>query len=208
MFPVNTYVLWDETKEAVVIDPGMFFQREKDELKKFIEDNGLTVKHLLNTHLHLDHVLGNPYMLEEFGLKAQAHKADEFWLDGAIQQSRMFGFELPEEPVPLGKYLHEGDTIQFGNTTIDTILVPGHSPGSLVFYVKDAKVLIAGDVLFQGSVGRADLQGGNFNDLTSNILNKLFILPDETVVYPGHGPSTTIGDEKKYNPFFTDTSTH
>lgn len=208
MFPVNTYVLWDETKEAVVIDPGMFFQREKDELKKFIEDNGLTVKHLLNTHLHLDHVLGNPYMLEEFGLKAQAHKADEFWLDGAIQQSRMFGFELPEEPVPLGKYLHEGDTIQFGNTTIDTILVPGHSPGSIVFHIKDAKILIAGDVLFQGSVGRADLQGGNFSDLTSNILKKLFILPDETVVYPGHGPSTTIGDEKKYNPFFTDTSTH
>ena len=208
MFPVNTYVLWDETKEAVVIDPGMFFEREKEELKKFIADNGLKIKHLLNTHLHLDHVLGNPFMFEEYGLKAQAHKADEFWLDGAVQQSRMFGFELPEEPVPLGKYLHEGDTIQFGNTTIDTILVPGHSPGSLIFYIKDATMMIAGDVLFQGSVGRADLQGGNFNDLTSNILSKLFVLPDETVVYPGHGPATTIGDEKKYNPFFTDTSTH
>ena len=208
MFPVNTYVLWDETKEAVVIDPGMFFSREKEELKQFIADNGLTVKHLLNTHLHLDHVLGNPYMMEEYGLKAQAHQADEFWLDGAVQQGRMFGFELEEKPVPLGKYIHQGDTIAFGNTKLEVFEVPGHSPGSVVFVNRESGDLIVGDVLFNGSVGRADLQGGNFNDLKQNIIEKLFILPNETVVHPGHGPSTTIGHEKMYNPFFTDISTH
>lgn len=208
MFPVNSYVLWDETKEAVVIDPGMFFETEREQLKKFISDNELTIKYLLNTHLHIDHIMGNPFMFKEYGLKAQAHKADEFWLESAVQQSRMFGFELNEEPISLGKYLYEGDTIKFGNTTLEIIQVPGHSPGSLVFYNKESGDAFSGDVLFQGSVGRADLKGGNFNDLKENIIKKLFILPNETVVHPGHGPSTTIGKEKQYNPFFTDTTTH
>ena len=128
MFPVNCYVLWDDTKEAVVIDPGCFYEEEKQALKKFILTNELNVKHLLNTHLHLDHIFGNPFMLKEFGLSAEANKADEYWIDEAPKQSRMFGFQLQEEPVPLGKYLHDGDIITFGHTKLEAIHVPGHSP--------------------------------------------------------------------------------
>ena len=168
MFPVNCYVLWDDTKEAVVIDPGCFYEEEKQALKKFILTNELTVKHLLNTHLHLDHIFGNPFMLKEFGLSAEANKADEFWIDEAPKQSRMFGFQLQEEPVPLGKYLHDGDIITFGHTKLEAIHVPGHSPGSLI----------------------------------DHICSRLFVLPNETVVYPGHGAPTTIGMEKAENPFF------
>ncbi len=133
MFPENCYVLWDETLEAVVIDPGCFYEEEKQALKNFIISNGLQVKHLLNTHLHLDHIFGNPFMLKEFGLKAEANQADEFWIDEAPKQSRMFGFQLQEPPVPLGSYLHDGDIITFGNTELEAIHVPGHSPGSLVY---------------------------------------------------------------------------
>ena len=129
MFPENCYVLWDETNEAVVIDPGCFYEEEKQTLKNFIIKNGLNVKHLLNTHLHLDHIFGNPFMLKEFGLKAEANQADEFWIDEAPKQSRMFGFQLQEAPVPLGTYLHDGDIITFGNTKLEAIHVPGHSPG-------------------------------------------------------------------------------
>lgn len=208
MFPVNTYLLWDETKEAVLIDPGMFFPKEKEEIQAFIAQEGLQLKYLLNTHLHLDHILGNPFVCATYGLKPMAHQADEFWLEGAAQQARMFGFELPEEQVPLGKQLQEGDTIHFGNNQLQVIEVPGHSPGHLVFYNQATGEAFVGDVLFQGSVGRADLQGGNFNQLKEHIIKKLFILPNETVIYPGHGPSTNIGNEKMYNPFFTDISTH
>ncbi|MCD8261826.1 MAG: MBL fold metallo-hydrolase [Bacteroides sp.] len=202
MFPVNCYVVWDETGEAVIIDPGCFYEEEKQTLKNFIKNNNLTVKHLLNTHLHLDHIFGNPFLLKEFGLSAEAHKADEFWLESAPRQSRMFGFSLKEPPVPLGKYLYDEDTITFGNTRLEAIHVPGHSPGSLVFYCKEENCMFSGDVLFQGSIGRADLAGGNFDELIENICSRLFSLPDETVVYPGHGAPTTIGIEKVENPFF------
>ncbi len=202
MFPVNCYVIWDETKEAAIIDPGCFYDEEKRKLKDFIVDKGLTVKHLLNTHLHLDHIFGNPFILNEFGLSAEAHQADEFWIEEAPKQSRMFGFQLNEAPVPLGKYLSDGDKIEFGNTILEAIHVPGHSPGSLVYYSKKDNCFFSGDVLFQGSIGRADLAGGNFNDLINNITDRLFTLPDETVVYPGHGGPTTIGAEKRDNPFF------
>lgn len=202
MFPVNCYVLWDETKEAVVIDPGCFYDEEKQTLKNFILSNGLQVKHLLNTHLHLDHIFGNPFMLQEFGLSASANQADEFWIDEAPKQSRMFGFRLQEAPVPLGHYINDGDRITFGQTTFEAIHVPGHSPGSLVYYCETNHCMFSGDVLFQGSIGRADLEGGNFNELVDRIRNRLFTLPNETVVYPGHGAPTTIGSEKLENPFF------
>ena len=184
MFPENCYVLWDETNEAVVIDPGCFYEEEKQALKNFIIKNGLNVKHLLNTHLHLDHIFGNPFMLKEFGLKAEANQADEFWIDEAPKQSRMFGFQLQEAPVPLGTYLHDGDIITFGNTKLEAIHVPGHSPGSLVYYCAADHCMFSGDVLFQGSIGRADLAGGNFDELIEHICSRLFILPNDTVVYP------------------------
>lgn len=202
MFPVNCYVLWDETKEAVVIDPGCFYEEERQTLKNFILTNGLKVKHLLNTHLHLDHIFGNPFMVKEFEVEASGNKADEFWLEEAPKQSRMFGFRLQETPAPLGHYINDGDHISFGNTTLEAIHVPGHSPGSLVYYSKTDHCMFSGDVLFQGSIGRADLSGGNFDELIENICSKLFILPAETIVYPGHGAPTTIGIEKAENPFF------
>ena len=202
MFPVNCYVLSDETKEAVVIDAGCFYEEEKQTLRNYIVNNGLEIKHLLCTHLHLDHIFGNPFMLKEFGIKAEANQADEFWLEIAPNQSRMFGFQLTEEPVPLGKYIFDGDIISFGNTRLEAIHVPGHSPGSLVYYCKDENCMFSGDVLFQGSIGRADLTGGNFDELRENICSRLFVLPNETVVYPGHGARTTIGAEKQDNPFF------
>lgn len=202
MFPVNCYVLWDETKEAVVIDPGCFYEQEKQALKSFITDNGLVLKHLLNTHLHLDHIFGNPFILEEFGLSAEANKADEFWLEQAPKQSRMFGFQWQETLAPIGTCLHDGDMITFGHTTLEAIHIPGHSPGSLVFYCQEDNCMFSGDVLFQGSIGRADLAGGNFDDLKEHICSRLFVLPSETVVYPGHGAPTTIGIEKTENPFF------
>lgn len=202
MFPVNCYVLSDDNNETVVIDPGCFYEEEKMALKKYIDSNGLTIKHLLNTHLHLDHIFGNPFMLKEYGIKAEANKADEFWLEQAPKQSRMFGFELKEEPVPLGKYICDGDIISFGSLTLEAIHVPGHSPGSLVYYCKQENCMFSGDVLFQGSIGRADLARGNFDELLENICSRLFVLPNDTVVYPGHGAPTTIGIEKIENPFF------
>ena len=168
MFPVNCYVLSDETKEAVIIDAGCFYEEEKQALKRYIDSNSLTVKHLLNTHLHLDHIFGNPFLLQEYGLKAEANQADEFWLEQAPAQSH----------------------------------VPGHSPGSIVFYCKEAHCIFSGDVLFQGSIGRADLTGGNFDELREHICSRLFVLPPDTVVYPGHGDPTTVGAEKANNPFF------
>jgi len=174
MFPVNCYILSDETKEAVIIDAGCFYEEEKQALKKYIDDNGLNVKHLLNTHLHLDHIFGNPFLLKEYGLKAEANQADEFWLNQADAQARMFGFQLPEPPVPLGKYVCDGDVITFGNTKLEAIHVPGHSPGSIVYYCKEENCLFSGDVLFQGSIGRADLTGGNFDELREHICSRLF----------------------------------
>ena len=202
MFPVNCYVLWDETNEAVVIDPGCYYDDEKLALKSFIESKQLKLKHLLNTHLHPDHIFGNPFMLSEFGMKAEAHEADEFLLSEAPVQSRMFGVKLPEAMVPLGGYIHDGDRIDFGHCQLEAIHVPGHSPGSIVFYSAEQQCMFAGDVLFAGSIGRADLAGGNFNQLIRSIESRLFVLPDETVVYPGHGGPTTIGTEKADNPFF------
>ncbi|NDW12826.1 MBL fold metallo-hydrolase [Bacteroides sp. 214] len=202
MFPVNCYVLWDETKEAVVIDAGCFYDEEKQTLKNFIISNQLTLKHVLNTHMHLDHIFGNTFMKQEFGLSPEGNQADEFWIEKAPQQSRSFGFELREELILLGKYLCDGDLVTFGNTTLESIHVPGHSPGSLVYYAKADNCIFSGDVLFQGSIGRADLARGNFEELKDGICSRLFTLPAETIVYPGHGNPTTIGIEKAENPFF------
>lgn len=206
--PVNCYLLWDETGEAVVIDPGCYFNSEKQALKDYIVNNNLRLKHLLNTHLHPDHVLGNAFVEREFSVQTEANQADEFWLESMPGQSRSLGIEYNDTPVHIGIYLNEGDVIKFGNTELYCILVPGHSPGGLVFYSKEHKCMFSGDVLFQGSVGRADLNGGNFDELIQNIQNKLFIEPNDTVVYPGHGAPTTIGIEKAENPFFRNSTNY
>lgn len=201
MFPVNCYVLSDETKEAIIIDAGCFYEEERRTLRHYIDAHELKVKHLLNTHLHLDHIFGNPFLYRTYGLKAKANQEDEFWLVHACEQARAFGLELPETMVPLGGYVNDGDRILFGNTALEAIHIPGHSPGGIAYYCQENQCVFSGDSLFQGSIGRADLAGGNFDQLREHICSRLLVLPPETVVYPGHGDATTIGEEKVNNPF-------
>lgn len=202
-FPVNTYIVWDEdTHECIVIDAGCYYPKEKETLSEYIRDNALTVKHLLATHLHLDHNFGNTFASHEFGIPLEADKADEFLLAGMREQAAMFGMELPDSPVSIGRYIKNKDTFTFGKHTLHAISVPGHSPGSLVFYEPDERVAFAGDVLFRGSIGRTDLPGGSYVQLINGIKQKLLVLPDDTIIYPGHGPKTTIGYEKENNPYF------
>ena len=202
MFPVNCYVLADETQEAVIIDAGCYYPEEQRQLKSFITTHQLTVRHLLNTHLHADHLFGNAFAAREFGVSPEASQQDEFLLAGIPTFCKSFGFPLNEKPAALGHYISDGETIRFGNTELKAISVPGHSPGSLVYYCEKEHCMFSGDTLFKGSIGRADLEGGNFDDLRENIMSRLFVLPDNTVVYPGHGNETSIGNEKKNNPFF------
>lgn len=203
MLPVNTYVVWDETKEAVVIDPGCYYPDEGQQLCSFIRRSGLSVRHLLNTHLHFDHIYGNPIVENEFGVFAEGNGADMPWLTDIRKRLAAFGIhsDITINPIKPENQLEEGDTIEFGNTTFQVLQVPGHSPGSVVFYCKEDSVLFTGDVIFQGSIGRTDFPDGNHNALIAGIRNKLMTLPDNTVILPGHGPSTTIGDERKYNPY-------
>lgn len=201
-FMENTFVLYDETKEAVIIDCGCLYETERNELKKFISDNSLTVKYLLNSHLHLDHQFGNAWAAAEYGTLPRAHRNDEKLIDNLTSQAMIFGIPERVESQKLGAYIAENEEIRFGNTTLSTIFVPGHSAGSLCFYSAKDNVLISGDALFAGSIGRTDLPGGDFDLLTNGIRRKLFVLPPQTVVYPGHGPATTIGREIQSNPFF------
>ena len=196
---VNCYLIWDETKEGVIIDCGACFAHEREHIKEFIGSNGITLKYHLNTHLHFDHIFGNGFMYKEYGLKTCAHPADEEWLVEAPQRTRMFGLEFPGTPAPIGTYLEEGDKLMLGYYSLQCIHVPGHSPGSIVFYSPEGRCLFAGDVLFQGSIGRSDLPGGDIRTLIDGIREKLLTLPDATLVYPGHGDATTIGYEKQYN---------
>ncbi|MDD3080333.1 MAG: MBL fold metallo-hydrolase [Paludibacter sp.] len=200
-FMENTYVVFDETREAVVIDAGCFTDDEKHALSRYIDSNHLTLKRVLNTHLHIDHQFGNQYLFETYGLKPEACKADEFLLDGVRGQAQMFGLPYNETSQELGAYIEDNQEIKFGNTVLKAILVPGHSPGSLAFYSEKDDVLFAGDVLFQGSIGRTDLPQGDYATLIRSITNRLLPLPDSTVVYCGHGLSTTIGEERQNNPY-------
>ncbi len=200
-FQENTYVLFDETNEAIIVDAGCILATEKQKLKKYVEDNNLIINRVINTHLHLDHQFGNRFLFDTYGIKPEACKDDEFLLETVVEQARSFGFPIDEEAQPLGDYIVENQEIKFGNSSLLAIHVPGHSPGSMAFYSQKNNVLISGDVLFQGSIGRTDLPRGDYATLILSITNKLLPLPDSTVVYCGHGPSTTIKKEKKDNPF-------
>ena len=197
----NTYLVYDETNEAVVIDAGCISDTEKLSLKKFIEENKLTLKRVLNTHLHFDHQFGNKFLYNTFGILPEACKDDEYLLENVVSQTHSFGFPSHEEAQPLGGYIKDQQEIKFGISTFISLHVPGHSPGSMAFYSEKDGVLFAGDVLFRGSIGRTDLPKGDYATLILSITEKLFPLPDSTVVYSGHGPRTTIGYEKKNNPF-------
>ena len=197
----NTFLVYDETLEAVVIDAGCISKIEKRALQQYIENNNLILKRVLNTHLHFDHQFGNRFLFDTFGIEPEAGKEDEYLLENVIAQTRSFGMDVDEEAQPLGGYITENQEIKFGNATLKVFHVPGHSPGSMAFYVEKEGVLFAGDVLFRGSIGRTDLPGGDYATMIRSITEKLLPLPDSTVVYSGHGPQTTIGFEKKNNPF-------
>jgi len=197
----NTYVVWDKSNEAAIIDCGCLYENEERQLKQFINDNKLTVKHLINTHLHLDHQFGNYFAAQTFGVLPKAHKDDEKMIANLKSQAMIFGIPVQVEQQNLGGYLDEKGEICLGNIILKVIHVPGHSAGHLCFYSEKEKVLFSGDVLFAGSIGRTDLPGGNFEQLIKNIKEKLLTLPDETAIFCGHGEKTTIKQEKQYNPF-------
>ena len=199
-FQENTFVVYDETKEAVVIDPGCYEPAERAQLDSFIVTHQLNVKCLLNTHCHIDHVLGNDYIKEKYKVKLMIHPTEEAVLRTVKIYAPNYGFAQYREATADG-FLKEGDILKFGNTSLDVLFLPGHSPGHIAFYNRQQNVIISGDVLFAGSIGRTDLPGGNFDTLINSIHQKLFILNDNGVVYPGHGPTTTLGEEKMSNPF-------
>ena len=198
----NTVVLYDSTSEAVIIDCGCFSKEDCAKLKAFIEEKELTPMALLDTHLHIDHIFGNNFIKDTYGLSAQASEDDNFLVVNAVQYAAMLGITGITPPPPVGKFLENGDVIRFGESELKVIAVAGHSPGGLCFYSEKDKLLIAGDVLFAGSIGRSDLPGGDARRLISDIRTKLFVLPDDVKVISGHGPATTIGQEKHHNPFF------
>jgi len=199
-FSENTYLLYDATKACIIVDPGCNSREEQALFSDFIESNGLTPVKLINTHCHIDHVLGNRYVFEKYGLELIAHQAEIPVLKAADISSKIY--QINYDPSPeISSFLEEGEFVEFGETKLEVLFTPGHSPGSISFYHKESKQLIGGDVLFQGSIGRTDLPGGDFDTLISSIKNKIFPLGDEVIVYSGHGPSTTVGNEKKLNPF-------
>lgn len=199
-FQENTYVIHDETKACSIIDPGCYEKHEKQELVDYISANSLHVKSLLNTHCHIDHILGNFFVKERYKVELCINEIEEPYLQAAKAYASNYGFNQ-YEPAEPDVYLKEGEFITVGNQKLKIIFVPGHSPGHLAFYHEETKSLIAGDVLFYNSIGRFDLPGGNGDVLINSIQQELFALPDDVIVYPGHGPETTIGFEKRTNPF-------
>lgn len=199
-FQENTYLLSDESKECIIIDPGCYEQHEKDHLVKYIDDEGLKPIKLVNTHCHIDHVLGNYFVAKNWDLELWMNELDLFNLENITTYSAVYGFEGYQISPEPAHFLDEGDQLTFGNSKLEVIFGPGHAPGHLAFYSAEDKFVINGDILFQGSFGRVDLPGGDFKTLKKTILEKMFALPDDTVVYTGHGGETTIGVEKKSNP--------
>ena len=196
----NTYLLYNEKGDCCIIDPGCYFPEEREELKTGIEKTGLKPVLLLNTHCHLDHVFGNKFVHDNWGLPLHIHPREKPLLDFAPQSGIMWQLPFDNYEGPL-VYLKEGETIKIGEDELKILFTPGHSPGSVSFYSSQDGFVIGGDVLFNGSIGRTDLPGGSFEVLSESIRSQFYILPDETVVYSGHGPETTIGREKLSNPF-------
>jgi len=196
----NTYILYNEFNDCIIIDPGCYFDAEKEELAAFILSNNLLPKMLVNTHCHLDHVFGNKFISEKYNLMLNIHEKEKAVLAFAPTSGLMYD-------MPFDNYsgdfnlLNEGDTVTLGKDELKVLLVPGHSPGSLAFYSAENKFVISGDALFKNSIGRTDLPGGNHEQLIKSIKEQLLTLPEETLVYSGHGPLTKIGDEKKNNPY-------
>lgn len=202
LFGINTYVVYDPiTKGCAIIDPGMISEEEEKALTGFIDRNELNVTHIIDTHLHVDHAVGVGFAKKKFNVPLFAHKSDEILGKRVKQQAQMFGISEQVEDISINSYLEDGDVIRIGDGELKVLHVPGHSPGSVALYDEKDGFVITGDALFNGSIGRTDLPGGDFATLITSIKDKLLTLPDDTVVYPGHGPATTIGAEKRYNQF-------
>ena len=198
----NCYVVSDESHEAVIIDCGVMYQEEGIAITQYIRDNGLHPVHLLCTHGHFDHCMGNGLIYREFGLKPEAHTGDQFLMETMQQQTTdILGVALPMEVPPVGRYLTDNDTITFGSHTLRILHTPGHTPGGVTYYCKEEGIAFSGDTLFRMSIGRTDFDGGSYEQIVHSLREVLAVLPPDTKVYPGHGPETTIADEIRYNPY-------
>ncbi len=197
---VNTYVLYDETREAVIIDAACFSDNERNELDLFIEENGLKPVKLLSTHCHFDHIWGNEHVRDKYDIKLAIHSEDAFLIENAAAHGEVFGLTI--EPLKAAdEFVGDGDRIAFGNSVVEVLHLPGHSPGGLGFYCEAQKFVIVGDVLFRGGIGRTDLPKGSFETLIDSIKNKLMPLGAEVKILPGHGPETTVEEEVRNNMF-------
>jgi glyoxylase-like metal-dependent hydrolase (beta-lactamase superfamily II) len=201
-FQENTYVLFDETKECIIVDTGCHSQEEQQELSNFIEENGLQPKLAVITHGHVDHVMGVAYIQKQYKLDIAGNPEDLPLLQMATTQAMMYGMTIDDVP-SISINLNEGDVVAFGNTKLSVIQTPGHSKGCICLHNSEENYLLSGDTLFRGSIGRTDLPGGNYEEIIESIKDKLLPLAPETRVYPGHGEPTTISWEKENNPFLT-----
>lgn len=199
-FQVNAFVLSDETGEAVIIDGAIKFSNEKDAILDYIKTDKLKVKYIINTHGHIDHICGNKKLKEEFGVPVLMNSEDIFLVESAESHARGYGLSIDTPPTP-DVNISDNSTIEFGNSVLKCIQVPGHTPGSICFYSESDAFVITGDALFAGSIGRTDLPKGDYNTLITSIKGRLMTLPENTKVYCGHGPETSIGEEKLHNPF-------
>lgn len=204
-FQQNMTILWDETKECVIIDPAMYTTQDEQQVVAFIDENILKPVKLLNTHCHIDHVMGNRFIAETYQLKLHAHRLDIPTLALAEQAAKLYQIAYTKSP-EIEVLIDDGDTIDFGKSQLHILFTPGHAPGHVVFVNHPQKFVINGDVLFRRSVGRVDLPGSNPEDLIRSIKTKMYALEDEYEVYCGHGPNTTIGYEKKNNPFVNENT--
>lgn len=202
LFGINTYVVYDpETKACAVVDPGIINKEEEQALDNFISKENLSVTHIINTHLHLDHAVGDNILKTKYNVPVLANKLDLPLGERMQQQAMMFGINKQFRQVEITDFLSDGETIKIGNGELKVLHVPGHSLGSIALYDKADGFVIVGDALFNGSIGRTDLPGGDFDTLIKSIKDRLLSLPDNTIVYPGHGEPTTIGAERRHNPY-------
>jgi len=199
-FQENTYILFNEKKECWIVDPGMYGAEEEKVMYDFVEQRRLQPRQVINTHGHIDHVFGVDALKQKYGIPFGIHTLEQPMLSNARGSAMLFGFNFGAAPVP-DFFIAEGTVMLLGDDEVEVRLAPGHSPGSIVFYHRAGRWAIGGDVLFRGSVGRSDLPGGNHEVLVQSIREQLYTLPDDTIVYSGHGPETRIGDEKRSNPF-------
>ncbi len=200
-FEMNCYVYHDEKSgEGVIIDPGAYTHDEKEEILEYIRSNNITIKYIINTHGHIDHIMGNKWAKDSFEVPVLMHEADMPLINSSLEQANMYGIAFPQPPEP-DKFISEDDTITFDGCTLSILHTPGHSPGGICLVDEKEKLIIAGDCVFHGSIGRTDLWMGDMEQLVDAIKTKIFKYPDDFVLYPGHYEKTTVGEEKNLNPF-------